>query len=204
MIIKVCGMKDYNNIGEALSLDIDMIGFIFYSGSKRYFGENRIPDTDKNINKVGVFVNQTEEEILETCKTYKLDTIQLHGSESTTLCKVLKNFGYNIIKAFSVCESFDFKEINKYRRYIDYALLDTKHVDFGGSGNKFDWSLLSKYNCNIPFILSGGIDISDIDIIKQIKIPQFIGIDLNSRFESNYGYKKIKKLKKFINLVKDE
>ena len=81
--LKVCGMKNADNIREAAKLSPDFMGFIFYPKSKRFVGDDFVmPEISSEIKKVGVFVNETIENIFEKVKKYKLDLIQLHGNES--------------------------------------------------------------------------------------------------------------------------
>jgi phosphoribosylanthranilate isomerase len=102
--------------------------------------------------------------------------------------------GMKVIKAFQVSNSFDFKKVEAFEGCIDYALFDTKTPNYGGSGEKFDWTLLNSYKLNIPFFLSGGISLEDIDDIEQLDLPKLFGIDVNSRFEVSPGLKDIDKL----------
>src|SRR5690606_33156448 len=106
--------------------------------------------------KIGVFVNETIETIVEVCGQFDIKIIQLHGEESPEYCGHLKIQGYKVIKAFSVGEEFDFNSTINYESTCDYFLFDTKAVDdtYGGTGKKFDWSLLQNYKGNIPFFLS--------------------------------------------------
>src|SRR6478736_5498635 len=106
MKIKVCGMKQPDNIHAIAQLNPDFMGFIFYSKSKRYAGElnadaAKISDS---IHKVGVFVNEEEHQIKEYAKKYHFNYLQLHGEESPGLCESLKKSGHQIIKVFSVGE----------------------------------------------------------------------------------------------------
>ncbi|MDR0428294.1 MAG: phosphoribosylanthranilate isomerase [Dysgonamonadaceae bacterium] len=205
MKIKVCGMKYPDNIKEVNQLPIDMMGFVFYDKSPRYI-DNLSPDVMKTINpeirRTGVFVDASIEKIQEAVYRYSLDIVQLHGNESPEFCQSLKQNDIKLIKAFSIEVPEDFNPTKLYENQIDYFLFDTKTAQYGGSGRKFDWEILSFYQGNIPFILSGGINESDTDRIKNIKHPAFAGIDLNSRFELSPGLKDIKKLNKFVQHIK--
>ena len=191
-------MKYPDNILELSRLAIDYMGFIFYEKSPRWVG-NLSPEILKtlpqNIQKVGVFVNPSETEILEKTEKYDLQVVQLHGSESPQCCRFIKNHGIKIIKAFSINNETDLETINSYTEVCDYFLFDTKTPQYGGSGQKFDWKILEKYTGKIPFFLSGGIGLEDIPTIKQIQHKQLYGIDLNSRLEVRPGLKDIALLK---------
>lgn len=200
--IKVCGMIHTKNIQELANLKLDFIGFIFYKKSKRYSGDeldseilNNLP---KTIKKVGVFVNETEQNILQIAKKYNLDYLQLHGEETPEFCRNLQEKGLKIIKAFSVDESFDFDTTNSYNFVADFFLFDTKTIEKGGSGQTFDWQILKKYIGNTPFLLAGGIDEYNFEKAKDIKHPMLFGLDLNSKFEIEHGLKDIEKLRKVL------
>lgn len=199
--LKVCGMKYQDNIRQLAELEPDFIGFIFYEKSKRYVTNGldiKSLNIPKSIKKVGVFVNSTIEVINEKVQLYKLDFVQLHGNESVEFCRELKQAGIKIIKAFQIDEDFDFFVIERYETVCDYFLFDTKTKLYGGSGNKFNWQILEKFNNQKPFFLSGGIDMEDVDEIKKLKNLNIFAIDINSRFEINPGNKDIEKIKEFI------
>jgi phosphoribosylanthranilate isomerase len=202
VMIKICGMREAENIREVSELKPDLLGFIFYRGSQRYAGEISDPDIiagiQNNIKKTGVFVNSDFNEIIFTVGKYSLDTVQLHGNETPDECNRLKEKGIRIIKAFSIKESKDFRLCNEYVSSTDYFLFDTFNSKHGGSGQKFDWRLLDNYNLDKPFFLSGGISPGDISKIMEITNNAFAGVDLNSRFEIKPGLKDIETLKKFI------
>ncbi len=209
MKIKVCGMKDPENIKELAKLPIDYMGLIFYSQSPRYVG-NPDPQTlnslPEHIKKVGVFVNKEPGYLLQQIDKYKLDYIQLHGNESTEYIKEIKegNSKISIIEAFQISEISDFDEIQKYEKVCDYVLFDTKTPKYGGSGQKFDWKILDYYPGETPFFLSGGISSKDVKEIKKIQNPKLYGLDLNSRFETEPGIKNIQLIKEFIKRIKNE
>jgi phosphoribosylanthranilate isomerase len=193
MKLKICGMKYPENITEVGSLLPDYMGFIFWKKSARYF-DGIIPDLPKSIKKVGVFVNQSQEEILSKISKYDLQTIQLHGHESVEFCQELKNKidpKIELIKVFSADENFDFEVVKSYESVCDYFLFDTKGKLPGGNGTTFDWRILNQYNSTKPIFLSGGIGLEEIEIIKEISktnLPIY-AIDVNSKFEIEAGLK---------------
>lgn len=217
MKIKVCGMKFPDNINELKKLPIDYMGLILYPKSVRYFfGEDKelsveakkeaLFEIPPHIKKVGVFVNDDPMHISFCIKHMKLDAIQLHGSESELDCDLMRDLHPNteLIKAFNVSVASDFDQAKDYEGLVDFFLFDTKTPQHGGSGQKFDWSILDAYKGNTPFFLSGGISSDDVEAIKRIKHPLFYGIDLNSKFETAPGLKNIQLLQQFIKALKDE
>ena len=202
MKIKVCGMRNPSNIDDLVKLKPDYIGFIFYPKSKRFIGE-QIPDEIQSlipvyIQKVGVFVDEPFDNLLEKFKSNKLDMIQLHGSELPGYCERLKKLDIPVIKVFSVDAAFDFETVKPYDLYCDYYLFDTASELRGGSGLKFDWKKLDQYQGDKPYFLSGGIRSTDVEEIKQMTHNELYAIDVNSGFEIEPGVKDIPKLKSFI------
>ncbi len=194
-LVKVCGMRDAENIREVEALGIDLMGFIFWPKSSRYVSE-RPAYLPTNCKRVGVFVDEDIETVRRIVDDYALNYIQLHGHESRAYCAQLK--GLKLIKAISVSGQDDIATYKTYEGLVDYFLFDTKCPSVGGSGQQFDWSVLSAYDGNTPFLLSGGISPNDAERVKAFRHPKCIGIDLNSRFEIAPGLKDINKLKDFI------
>jgi phosphoribosylanthranilate isomerase len=184
MKLKVCGMKYPQNITEIESLNPDLMGFIFYKKSKRFFNQPEI-NLNSKIKKVGVFVNENFQEIKNKIEKYKLDYVQLHGEETVSFCNSLNHL-VKIIKVFKIDDNFNFKKTEEFKNVCDFFLFDTKTELNGGSGIKFNWDVLQNYKCKKKFFLSGGIDISDVEKIKKIvKSYPIAGIDINSKFELN-------------------
>ena len=201
MKLKVCGLKHEQNIKELMQLPIDYMGFIFYKKSPRFVAENLSFDflriIPKHIKKVGVFVNETNYSIFNQVAHYDLDMVQLHGDETPEICAELKT-QVKVMKAFQINDGFDFIQLEKYMPVVDYFLFDSPTVNYGGSGKSFNWQALKKYNYNIPFFLSGGINEEHIEEIKQLNIPQLAAIDINSKFEIEPGLKNTIQVKQFI------
>ena len=201
VLIKVCGMREPDNIREILTLDPDFLGLIFYPKSSRYVTSPTLINNirfGQNTKKTGVFVNATEDEIMQKVKLYELQAVQLHGEESVVLCRSLRNKGVLVLKAFQIYAAEDFEDTLLYNDQVDYFLFDTKTASYGGSGSKFDWSLLDAYHGNTPFFLSGGIGPDDVQAIQKINHPLFRVVDLNSRFEIAPAIKSYKLLQQFI------
>jgi len=204
--IKVCGMRDPVNITGVVAANPDFLGFIFYPKSKRFVGFKPSPEVlavvPDAVKKVGVFVNENLENVLQVSAGWDLDAVQLHGNESPEICNHLKHNGLIVIKAFSIDESFDFDTLKEYCDCCDYFLFDTKGPLHGGTGQKFNWQLLSKYQLEKPFFISGGISPDDIGAIKEFDHPMLFGIDINSGFEISPVLKDIGKVHKFISEIR--
>jgi phosphoribosylanthranilate isomerase len=202
-IIKVCGMREGENIREVALLNPQWMGFIFYPKSPRYVSKK--PDyLPQKAKRVGVFVNATEEFIQEKANIFQLDYLQLHGNESVEYCRKLYHKGFHLIKAFAFKTVEDIQQTEAYAPYCHYFVFDTPTVNYGGSGNRFDWSIIDYYKGKTPFLLSGGLSLSQIPKLAQMNHPQYIGIDLNSKFESKAGYKDPQKLQLFFENFKQQ
>ena len=199
LVIKVCGMREADNIHEVEALGVDWLGLIFWPKSSRYVSEH--PDyLPQHAKRVGVFVDEALDTVKKKADAYVLDLIQLHGSESPDYIRALKA-SCSIIKAFSIATADDLEQTKDYEGLADYFLFDTKGPSVGGNGVQFNWDVLKDYHGQTPFLLSGGIGPDDAERIQAFHHPQCIGIDLNSRFELSPGLKDINKLKQFIQVL---
>lgn len=188
-IIKVCGMREPENICSVIATGVDWMGLIFYPRSSRYVGEGSVElkekfyHADRPIKKVGVFVDAPLEQMLEIANAYHLDYLQLHGNESPDTCYALQKRGFAVIKALPVATTTDLEVTRDYEDRVDYFLFDTQCEGYGGSGQSFDWRVLSAYEGETPFLLSGGLRPESLSALHQFTHPRFAGIDLNSGFE---------------------
>lgn len=205
MKIKICGMKIPENIQAIATLQPDLMGFVFYQKSPRYaepLDLTTLNSLPKSIKKIGVFVNESLEDILTIATKYNLDGVQLHGTELVKMCKELREAGFLVIKAFPIAEAYNFKVTKSYEGSCDYFLFDTKTDAYGGSGLKFNWGMLEEYVGETPFLLSGGIAAADAEAILKINHPKFAGIDLNSKFEVKPGQKNVELLRGFLKEIR--
>ena len=220
MKLKICGMKHNDNIEAVANLQPDYMGFIFYAKSTRSFQNKSIPELSNAIKIVGVFVNERLEVVLEKIKQFNLQAVQLHGNESPEYCKKLssachaelvsasykkslKQVQIEVIKVFSIKDSFNFEILKPYEDVCDYFLFDTKGKLPGGNGYTFNWDVLKDYSSNKPYFLSGGIGQNEIEKIREFKnspaSKYCYAIDVNSKFEIEPGLKNSDKLEKFKN-----
>ncbi|MBZ9779471.1 phosphoribosylanthranilate isomerase [Psychroflexus sp. CAK8W] len=204
MKVKVCGMKNPENIQALAKLDIDYMGFIFYEKSPR-FAEHPVELTER-IQKVGVFVNDTVEQILEKVEEFQLNVIQLHGHETPEFCEELNQAlakagraEVKLWKVFSIKSPSDFEGIEDFSFYVNGYLLDTKGQYRGGNGEKFDWQLLQQQKFSKPVMLSGGIALQDAEQVSELfKKGWIAGVDVNSGFEDEPGFKNITLVNEFL------
>ena len=216
-IVKVCGLRDSENIRQVAALGVDWIGMIFWEKSPRNVTmipshAGIIPDraslsplaTNNSPLKVGVFVDEMAQNIITRVVNFQLDIIQLHGHETPTLIRNLRRTladirPVKVIKAISVSSRDDIAAYKDYADCVDYFLFDTKCPSVGGSGQQFDWSVLDAYDGEVPFLLSGGIGPDDAERVRNFQHPKCIGIDLNSKFETEPAMKDVAAIGKFLN-----
>jgi phosphoribosylanthranilate isomerase len=216
MNIKVCGITDMKQLQQLDGLDIDFAGLIFYPESPRYVGnkldKKEIKRADFDLKKVGVFVNPEMIDVLDAIDDFGLEVVQLHGDESPGICEDLSS-EVEVIKAFRITGKENIDElIAPYDGVCDYYLFDTGGYtsplgggvegNFGGTGQQFDWNILTKAKIEKPFFLSGGISVEDAARVKAFKHPDLFGVDINSKFETAPGVKDMKLILQFRQAMK--
>ena len=200
MIVKVCGMREAENIRAVEALGVDWMGFIFWEHSSRNVCQ-RPAYLPTKAKRVGVFVDASLDVVCQHVEAFGLDVVQLHGSESPAFLHDLRSLcdaRLLIVKAFSIATRDDLLQTSFYEGLADYFLFDTKAQLVGGNGRKFDWSVLAHYDGSTPFLLSGGIGPDDASRLSAFSHPRLAGIDLNSRFEAAPAQKNVELLKQFL------
>ena len=195
MIFKICGLKKIKTIKCCINNKVNFYGLVFHKSSPRNINiEDAVKLTkfseNKNINPVGVFVNEEIKDISSIIKRLKLKYLQLHGNENDEyISNIKKNFNVKIIKSISISSDKDLEKVNLYKK-ADFFLLDYKpknHELAGGNAKKFDWSILKNFKIEKTWFISGGINHLNIRKIKEYSNPD--GIDLSSGVEESPGIK---------------
>ena len=203
MRLKVCGMTRLEQVHALDEMGIKFAGFIFYDKSPRFVMKHmngeQLKKAKLQINKVGVFVNASYDEIMNHVHNFGLYMVQLHGDETPRFCEKISD-QVPTIKVFRIKEGDNIEwKIREYRDVCDLFLFDTDWANYGGSGKKFDWKMLDEVDIGKPFLLSGGIGLEDVDILKEFAAGKngenLFAVDVNSRFESSPGLKDLDKLK---------
>ncbi len=195
MIVKVCGMRHADNIRQVEALGVDLMGFIFYPRSPRYACGK--PAYLPACRRVGVFVNADEPAIIDTARCWGLWAVQMHGTESADMCRRLRDSGLHVIKAFGIGSGLP-ADLDEYAGCCDMFLFDTACKEHGGSGRRFDWSVLDGYQGDTPFLLSGGVSPDSVAELSRFAHPRWAGIDVNSAFELSPGLKDPVLLRRFL------
>jgi len=207
MKVKVCGMRTWENIQMVAGASPDYIGFIHYEDSPRDVSKLKmkfvVQSLPEYIEPVAVFVNADVDFAKGKIEENGYTHVQLHGNESPEYCRNLMS-EVKIIKAFQINKEFDFASLQDYEQVCDYYLFDTSGAEPGGTGKKFDWDLLQKYEGKKPFFLSGGIGEDDVPKIKSLVMPALFAIDVNSKFEIEPAVKDSGMLGVFIKAIRNE
>lgn len=204
--VKVCGMTDAAQVQELDAMGVEFAGFIFYPRSPRYvlrtMSTDDIRRIRRRINKVGVFVNATADEVLKTVDACGLYLVQLHGDESPKVCERIADY-ITVVKAFRLSEDDNVLwKIKDYQDVVDMFMFDTEGAGYGGTGKKFNWDMLKGLDIRKPFFLSGGITPGDAEALKEFQkeavAKNLFAIDINSKFEIVPGIKDMDKVRKFM------
>ncbi|WP_447642234.1 MULTISPECIES: phosphoribosylanthranilate isomerase [Chitinophagaceae] len=211
MKVKVCGLTQKVQVEALAKMGVHYAGFIFYPKSPRYvlnvMTRSEIKSIDGSIQKVGVFVNESLENLIEIVASCSLDIVQLHGDESPGYCRQASQY-VKVIKAFQVRNRTEMLDrIAQYKNCVDLFLFDTPSPAYGGTGEKFDWNAIADLNVGKSFLLSGGISAQDVDMLETFSsfpvAKDLHAIDINSRFETKPGVKDLVLLEKFLKQLKD-
>lgn len=209
MRVKVCGMTQQHQLDELSEIGVDFAGFIFYPKSPRYVLKSMTTaeiKKENRLNKVGVFVNASVEEVLRTVDECRLHMVQLHGDENPKECEKIADY-ITVVKAFRMSDNDVISwKVKPYIDACDMFMFDTMGAGYGGTGKKFDWNVLTNESIVRPFFLSGGIEPGDAAQLKSFAhMPvskNLFAVDINSRFEITPGIKDMEKVRNFVTELK--
>ena len=205
MRVKVCGITQEQQLIKLPETGATFAGLIFYPRSPRYVLRQMTTAQIKkqnNINKVGVFVNASVEEVLHMVDECRLHMVQLHGDETPKFCEKIADY-ISVVKAFRVSANDHIGwRIKDYMEVCDMFMFDTEGAGYGGTGKKFDWQKLHEVVIGKPYFLSGGIEPGDVEKLKEFgmrpEAKALFAIDINSKFEVTTGIKDMPLIKNFI------
>lgn len=204
---KICGLSTEETVIAAINAGANYVGFVFYPPSPRNISiesaQNLASLVSEDVKKVGVFVNPKDELLLSVLAKVDLDIIQLHGNESVERIQYLQQrFSKKIMKAVAIASVSDISRAREYEKTADMLLFDAKapkdleNALPGGNGLQFDWTLIAGNQWKIPWMLSGGLDASNV--AQAVHISGAMTVDVSSGVENEPGNKDIKKIKSFM------
>lgn len=203
---KVCGLTDPEDAAHAVRSGANAVGVVFYAGSPRAVTvaqARRICDAvPAGVRRVGVFVGEAPSGVASAVRAAGLDVAQLHGDESPADCDAVREAldgDVEVWKAVRVGPEFDAAQLRDYR--ADAFLLDAfRKGAYGGTGVTFAWGLALEAKRFGPIVLSGGLDVANVDAAVQAVRPW--GVDASSRLESGPGRKDPAKVAVFLRAVR--
>ncbi len=208
--IKVCGMTDLQQMHQLGEMGVEFAGMIFYHRSPRFVLKHltgvEVKRAKLKVYKVGVFVNASYDEIINHVENFGLDMVQLHGDETPKFCEKVSDY-ISVIKAFRITDDDNIPwMIKDYVEAVDMYMFDTMGAGYGGTGKKFNWNMLKGLNIGKPFFLSGGIEPTDAEAVKEFAnepvAKDLFALDMNSKFELSAGVKDMSLVKKFVEEVR--
>lgn len=200
--VKICGITNQEDADVAVSLGVDALGFIFARSPRKIEPDTAgeiISSLPAMIAFVGVFVDEEEDRVRQIASQCGLNMLQFHGRESPKYCGL---FQQKIIKAFRIRDDMSLRDIPDYQGHAATFLLDTyKKGMMGGTGETFNWNLAIEAKALGPIILSGGLTPNNVkDAILRVR-PY--GVDVSSGVESCPGKKDHKRLRDFVEQVRE-
>jgi phosphoribosylanthranilate isomerase len=201
--VKVCGITRLEDAEYATELGAWAIGLNLWPESKRAIdpgvaaGITRV--MRRKVELVGVFVNQSIDEIASSVDVLGLTHVQLHGDEGPTFCTAVKQrTGAKVIKALRIGHAADLQDAARFR--TDFHLLDTSQAGlYGGTGKTWDWNLVKHWRSKVPYLLAGGLTAENVG--EAINIARPWGVDVAGGVESEAGIKDPAKLEAFFAAV---
>lgn len=204
--VKICGLKDSENLHTAIDAGADFIGMVFFEKSPRnvdyHTAANLRQLVPAHVKAVGLFVNPTDEDLQKYAVGLNLDVIQLHGDETPERVGEIKRiFERAVMKAIPIASAADLAVIEKYEAVADWLLFDTKApADVrGGTGHSFDWNILAGRTFTKPWMLAGGLNAGNVQ--DALKILKPTAVDVSSGVEKSKGVKDPAKICEFIQAV---
>ncbi|MFN3658420.1 MAG: phosphoribosylanthranilate isomerase [Pseudolabrys sp.] len=205
LTIKICGLRTPEALDVAVESGADMLGFVFFAPSPRNIGLELARTLSQRVHgragKVALTVNASDQTLFDIVEALKPDMLQLHGTETPERVAVVRSrFGLPVMKALPIASRADLSPIRLYARVADRLIFDARAPETatrpGGLGKTFDWTLLRGIDCGVPFMLSGGLDASNV--AEALRITRAPGVDVSSGVERTPGVKDPDKIRVFI------
>jgi phosphoribosylanthranilate isomerase len=208
--IKICGLMTPEAVDVAIDAGADFVGFVFFPPSPRHVGFEAARVLGARVRgrarKVALSVDADDDFLAASIEALKPDMLQLHGKETRERVVVVRTrFGLPVMKALPIETRSDLSPIRTYADVADRLLFDARPprgaTRPGGLGKSFDWTLLAGVNPGVPYMLSGGLDPSNV--VEALRITRAGAVDVSSGVERAPGVKDLDKIRAFIRAVRD-
>lgn len=205
LTVKICGLKTSDTLEAALVAGADMVGFVFFPPSPRHLGLEGARVLGEQVagraKKVALTVDAGDHLLSQIVAALHPDMLQLHGKESLERVALVRTrFGLPVMKAVPIASKADLGAVRQYARVADRLIFDARAPQDatrpGGLGKPFDWTLLSGLDIRVPFMLSGGLDASNV--AEALRVTKAPGVDVSSGVEREPGLKDANKIREFI------
>ena len=205
LLVKICGLKTPDALDAALEAGADMVGFVFFPPSPRNLGIEAARILAERVKgrakKVALSVDATDAELDRAVEALKPDILQLYGKETPErIAQVRSRFRLPVMKALPIEQKSDLAPIRIYEKVTDWLLFDARApreaTRPGGLGKTFDWTVLQNLDLKVPFMLSGGLDASNV--AEALRITRAPAVDVSSGVERAPGEKDPDKIRAFI------
>ena len=213
MKIKICGLSEDKTLSASIDAGADFIGLVFYPPSPRYVHVEQAAALSKFVRErgvsegfgvVGLFVDPDDQLLNRIVSEVEPDYLQLHGHETPERVRAVgEQYKLPVIKAIRVHDESDLDLVDEYQDAADWLLFDAKppKADLpGGTGERFDWSILKDRRFEKPWMLSGGLDVDNVE--EALSVLQPDAVDVSSGVESSRGVKDSRKIQEFIAKVR--
>jgi phosphoribosylanthranilate isomerase len=204
-LVKICGLRTADALKAALDGGADMVGFVFFAASPRHVdlltAQRLAQLVRREVRKVALTVDADDAELAGIIDALKPDLLQLHGHETPARVRAIKaRFSLPVMKAIAVESRQDLDSVETYVDVADRLLFDARAprdaTRPGGLGRPFDWRLLERVDVELPFMLSGGLDATNV--AEALRITRAPGVDVSSGVERAPGDKDPQRIHAFI------
>jgi phosphoribosylanthranilate isomerase len=210
LLIKICGLRTPDALDAALDAGADMVGFVFFPPSPRHLGIEAARTLGEQVRsralKVALSVDATDAELSQLIAALNPDLLQLHGKETPERVAVVRTlFGRPVMKALPIERKADLAPIRIYEKVADRILFDARApreaTRPGGLGRPFDWHLLENLDLGVPFMLSGGLDATNV--AEALTITRAPSVDVSSGVERTPGEKDPARIHAFVRAARE-
>ncbi len=209
VLVKICGLNEPGPVAAAIGAGADMVGFVFFPPSPRAITIDKavtlVAGVPAGVDRVGLFVNPSNDDLDDVLGVVALDLVQLHGDESPARVREIRNHTkLPVIKALKVGSAADIDRARDYDGIVDWLMFDAQpprdSILPGGNGRPFDWTLMAGRKFRRPWILSGGLNADNL--AEAVRQSGASAVDVSSGVEDGPGRKSLAKIRAFLDAAR--